>query len=106
MPVHAIARPLDNPLISRWLYGVRQRRGLRIITKWGAAAPMLEVLDFLGQLRSALGPAAPIVVGPVMLDREGQPVPAAPADVSTWRRKLQSVGDPWLHLAAMQEEAA
>ena len=43
--LHAIFRPLDNPLISDWLFGIRQRRGLRLITKWGASQQMLDVLD-------------------------------------------------------------
>jgi len=35
--VYSIARPLDNPFISRYLYGVRQRAGQKIIDKKGAA---------------------------------------------------------------------
>ena len=50
VPLHAIARPLDNPLISDWLYGQRQRRGMQIITKWGATQRMLNVLDGGGNL--------------------------------------------------------
>lgn len=46
----AIARPIDNPLINRWLMGVRQRRGLGIITKWNATDRMLEVLQAGGAL--------------------------------------------------------
>ena len=43
--LHAVFRPLDNPLISDWLFGIRQRRGLQLITKWGASQQMLDVLD-------------------------------------------------------------
>ncbi|MCX5659883.1 MAG: lysophospholipid acyltransferase family protein [Planctomycetota bacterium] len=46
----AIARPIDNRLISDWLMGVRQRRGLRIITKWDATDRMLDVLRAGGAL--------------------------------------------------------
>ena len=46
----AIARPLDNRLISDWVYGIRERRGMRIITKWGATDRMLGVLDSGGML--------------------------------------------------------
>ena len=35
--VYSIARPLDNPFISRYLYGVRERAGQKIIDKKGAA---------------------------------------------------------------------
>lgn len=48
--MEAVARPLDNPLISRWLFGIRERRGLRIITKWGAVDRMADVLDSGGTL--------------------------------------------------------
>ncbi len=35
--VYSVARPLDNPFISRYLYGVRERAGQKIIDKKGAA---------------------------------------------------------------------
>jgi Kdo2-lipid IVA lauroyltransferase/acyltransferase len=35
--IYSIARPLDNPYISRYLYGVRERAGQKIIDKKGAA---------------------------------------------------------------------
>ena len=37
----SIARPLDNPFISKYLYGVRERAGQKIIDKKGAA----EIFD-------------------------------------------------------------
>ncbi len=46
----ALARPLDNPLINRWLLGVRQRHGLRIITKWGAIETLQDLLGRGGQV--------------------------------------------------------
>jgi KDO2-lipid IV(A) lauroyltransferase len=49
-PVDAIARPIDNPLVNDWLLGIRQRRGLRIITKWNATDKMLAVLAGGGML--------------------------------------------------------
>jgi KDO2-lipid IV(A) lauroyltransferase len=33
-PIHAVARPIDNPLINDWLLGVRERRGMKVISKW------------------------------------------------------------------------
>ena len=44
VPIAAIARPLDNPRLSEWVYGLRQKRGLRVISKWGATGEMLSVL--------------------------------------------------------------
>jgi KDO2-lipid IV(A) lauroyltransferase len=46
----AIARPIDNPLVNDYLLGVRQRKGLRIITKWGATEEAVEVLGRGGTL--------------------------------------------------------
>jgi KDO2-lipid IV(A) lauroyltransferase len=46
----AIARPLDNPLVNDWLLSIRQRHGLRVITKWDATDRMLEVLNSGGAL--------------------------------------------------------
>ena len=34
--IYSIARPLDNPYINRYLYGIRQRKGQKIIDKKGA----------------------------------------------------------------------
>jgi len=41
--VYSIARPLDNKYISRYLYGVRERAGQRIIDKKGAAELMDKI---------------------------------------------------------------
>ncbi len=48
--VHAIARPLDNQRINDWLLGVRERKGLRVVTKWNATDGMLEILKTDGLL--------------------------------------------------------
>lgn len=39
-PVYSIARPLDNPYINRYLYGIRQRHGQKILDKFGASEQM------------------------------------------------------------------
>ncbi len=43
--VHALARPLDNPYLNRWLLSIREQRGLSIITKWDATEQMISVID-------------------------------------------------------------
>ena len=48
--INAIARPIDNPLINDWLLGIRERKGLKIITKWDATDRMLAVLRDGGAL--------------------------------------------------------
>lgn len=49
-PTHALARPIDNPLINDWLLGIRQRRGLTVITKFDATDLMLNVVQSGGAL--------------------------------------------------------
>jgi len=46
----ALARPLDNPLIYDWLLGIRERKGMRVITKWDATDQMVDVLQSGGSL--------------------------------------------------------
>lgn len=41
----SVARPLDNPYLSRWVYGVREKRGQRIVDKAGALTEVSEVLE-------------------------------------------------------------
>ena len=40
----ALARPLDNPYISDWLFNIREKSGLKILTKWGATEELQRVL--------------------------------------------------------------
>lgn len=42
---YSIARPIDNPYINKFLLGVRERQGQKIIDKKGATTDMLEILD-------------------------------------------------------------
>ena len=41
--LYSIARPLDNKYLNRFLYGVRERRGQKIIDKKGAAKLMPQI---------------------------------------------------------------
>ena len=42
--IYSIARPIDNPYINKWLYGVREKHGQRIIDKKGASSLMPSLL--------------------------------------------------------------
>ncbi|MHC4995579.1 MAG: lysophospholipid acyltransferase family protein [Planctomycetota bacterium] len=48
--VSSVARPLDNPLINDWAMGVREQKGMRIISKFGATDEMVEVMERGGTL--------------------------------------------------------
>jgi Kdo2-lipid IVA lauroyltransferase/acyltransferase len=43
-----VARPLDNKYINRWLLGVRERRGQKIIAKTGAVEEVTQALSHDG----------------------------------------------------------
>lgn len=43
-PVHAVYRPLDLRPLDRWLLETRQRRGLTLVSKFGAVRALPEVL--------------------------------------------------------------
>jgi KDO2-lipid IV(A) lauroyltransferase len=47
-PTTSIARPLDNPYVSDFIFGVREKTGQRIIAKKGATTEVTEVLDARG----------------------------------------------------------
>jgi KDO2-lipid IV(A) lauroyltransferase len=49
-PVSALARPLDNPLLNKWLLGIREAWGLKVLTKWGATPVMQDILENGGRL--------------------------------------------------------
>ena len=42
--IYSIARPLDNKYLNRYLYGVRRRRGQKLIDKKGAAKLMPRII--------------------------------------------------------------
>ncbi len=46
----ALARPLDNRFLNDWLLGVRQRTGLRIVTKWGATDEVQKIIESGGKV--------------------------------------------------------
>ncbi|MBX3354963.1 MAG: lysophospholipid acyltransferase family protein [Phycisphaeraceae bacterium] len=49
-PMTAIARPLDNPYINRWLLEMRESRGLKVLTKWGATDEVQKLVEQGGRI--------------------------------------------------------
>jgi KDO2-lipid IV(A) lauroyltransferase len=43
-PTTSVARPLDNPYVSDFIFGVREKTGQRIIAKKGATGEVIDVL--------------------------------------------------------------
>lgn len=48
--MHALARPLDNPFLWRWALGLRESRGMRIISKFGATEELQRVVERGGRV--------------------------------------------------------
>ncbi|MEM8738935.1 MAG: lipid A biosynthesis acyltransferase [Planctomycetota bacterium] len=46
----SVARPLDNKLVNDWLMGIRENKGMRIITKFDATDQMVDVMRRGGTL--------------------------------------------------------
>jgi KDO2-lipid IV(A) lauroyltransferase len=44
-PMTALARPLDNPYLDHWLRDIREQRGLRVLTKWGATDQIVSMIN-------------------------------------------------------------
>ncbi len=46
----ALARPLDNPWLDQWIRSVREARGLKVLTKWGATTEVQRVIEAGGRV--------------------------------------------------------
>lgn len=46
----ALARPLDNPWLDRWIRSVREARGLKVLTKWGATSEVQRIVERGGRV--------------------------------------------------------
>ncbi len=44
-PMHAVYRPLDNPALDRWVRSTRERRGITLLDKFGAAQRINNVVE-------------------------------------------------------------
>ncbi|MEO1235421.1 MAG: DUF2868 domain-containing protein [Planctomycetota bacterium] len=78
-------RSLDDD--RRAIEAVRQSEGTVSVVVKGWEPPVLELLDFLRDLRAALGGGRAITVTPI-----------GDGDLDVWRQQLGTLGDPWLTL--------
>jgi len=84
--------PADDERTVAAAADAAQRHDVAIVVSVrGFEPPLLELVDFLRELRRALGDGREIAV-----------IPSGGDDVAhlAWRRKLSAVGDPWLRWAA------
>jgi hypothetical protein len=57
--------------------------------------PVLELLDFLAEVREAVGEARAILVVPLALGEGSRVAPPSPRDAVQWSRAADRLGDPW-----------
>jgi hypothetical protein len=62
--------------------------------------PVLELLDFIGELRDAVGAERAIVLAPLMAGEGDRPAAASEPEASQWRRAVDRLADPWTSVYA------
>jgi hypothetical protein len=108
IPVHpaggSVATADDRTLGTRLAGELADGAGIGILVKaW--EPPLMEWVDFVKDLRSALPARTPILVLPVGVDSETRLMDGEPAHTAIWVRKIRSLGDPWLNPARLPEVA-
>ena len=68
--------------------------------------PMLEFLDFMGDLRKRMGKGRRLVVVLLGFDGDGRIGPPRAGDEMQWRRRLETLADDELTVATWEEEVA
>jgi hypothetical protein len=66
--------------------------------------PLLELADFLHELRAALGDGRVVALVPLAQDASGQPALPSASALGPWRNAVLQSGDPWLALHAPERE--
>ncbi len=67
--------------------------------------PVLELQDFLRELRMARGDGRIVALAPLALDTAGEPAAPDAAALATWQHALAQSSDPWLVLHAPEAAA-
>jgi hypothetical protein len=94
----------DDHLIDRIANLSTTSRVVVLVKSW--EPPMGELVDFLANLRSAIGKGRTITVLPVGVDIAGSLQAPDAEDRAIWSRSLAQLADPWLKMADWREEAA
>ncbi len=68
--------------------------------------PVMELLDFIRDLRRTAGPRRLIVVTPTGIRASGQLAPPEPGDLAQWEKRLRGLQDPALSVRPWTEGAA
>lgn len=86
----------DADTIQRIADGNSQVELLVVVKAW--EPPLLEFLDFISDLRVAVGKNRQILIAPVSISENGQPIVADGAEVEAWRSKVEATNDAFIEL--------
>jgi len=101
LPVHtaggASSVESDRHLAERVATGLPPGSGIVVVVKaW--EPPLMELVDFLKQLRASATNATPIIIVPAGVGSEALIADGTPDQVEIWKRKIAGLGDPWLEV--------
>lgn len=92
----------DAHTIERIVNANSELELLVVVKAW--EPPLLEFLDFISDLRRAVGEDRQILIVPVSISESGQALVAGVADVASWESKVQALGDPLIKLVSHQTQ--
>ena len=106
LPVHVAggSAPVDNDrqLAETIAAELPPDTGVALLVKaW--EPPLMELVDFLRLLRNALPDRTPIMVFPLGVEAEDALTGGTPDQSAVWRRKIDSIGDPWVTVGSAPE---
>jgi hypothetical protein len=92
----------DRKLVDEAATKLRSGSGIVVVVKaW--EPPLMELVDFLKQLRAAAPNRAPILIVPAGVDSGTRITDGTTEQVEIWRRKIAGLGDPWLQVRHASE---
>jgi len=108
-PIHTAGASVsveeDRRLAVQLAAAVDREQAIAILVKaW--EPPLMEFIDFLRLLRHTLGDGRSLIVLPIGIGTGSGLKPAEDSQLKIWRRKISPVGDPWLRVGSIGEEAA
>ena len=68
--------------------------------------PVMELLDFIRELRQSAGPRRLIIVAPTGIHATGRLTPPRPSDLARWEKRLRGLHDPALTVRPWSEGGA
>lgn len=86
----------DTGVIQGLVQAPSQSQLIILVKAW--EPPLMELVDFLVELRQALPRERPLIVVPISIDESGTPGAPTVTQSEIWRRKIHNIGDPWIDI--------